>query len=212
MGKSIIVLDRGCWGGSKIIEGEEGVRVATRTPFVHLLTIAQTVQQIGIGLEEYSGRGKDIFPVVTRPTRCVCSDGPVKFHQHLAYFRWVDGLVIWIAVYLCYACRCRTVSVLPHWALPYRQRSIGRIDAYFRTPQGKRREVAGHDGLRRSWYAWKRRWRMLLRIIGGTGCDPPSGWDAVGRWKGGHEAAQMELIVRFGESLLGTYRIHAWAK
>lgn len=149
--------------------------------------------------------------MVTRPTLCVCCGKPVRFHQHLTYHRWVDGLEIWIAVYLCCACGC-TVSILPHWAQPYRQSSIRRLDAYFRTPLGERSEVSGHDALRRSWYVWKRRWRSVLRMTGGTGCDPPDGWAAVRRWKGSHEAAQMALIGQFGESLLGTYRIHAHAK
>jgi hypothetical protein len=192
--------------------GEGRRRGCNPDAFCAFVDVVQINQQIGMGIEEYSGRGKDIFPVVTRPTRCVCSDGPVRFHQHDVYSRWIDGLEIWIAVYLCYACEDCTVSVLPHFAMPYRQDSIKTVIVYIGTALEKRREVSGHDRLRRSWYAWKRRWRMLLRIIGGTGCDPPSGWDAVGRWKGGHEAAQMELIVRFGESLLGTYRIHAWAK
>jgi len=164
-----------------------------------------------MGVEEYSGRGKNVFSLLIRPTRCVCSDKPVKFHQHQTYSRWIDKWKIWIAVYLCCSC-LRTVSVLPHFAMPYRQNSIETINTYFSAEPYQRQEMEKHDRLRRSWYAWKKRWSMVLRIIGGTGCDPPQGWAAVGRWKGSHEAAQRELIGLFGESLLGTYRIHAYAK
>lgn len=178
---------------------------------MYLLRVVQTIQQIAADFADYSARGKDVFDLFERPTRCVCSDEAVSFHKHMAYSRWVDDLPIWIPVFLCYCCG-HSVSILPSFVLPYCQRSLKQVDRYFVTPERERCELCGHDALRRSWYVWKRRWRSVLRMIGGTGCDPPDGWAAAGRWKGGHEAAQMGLIGQFGESLLGTYRIHAHAK
>ncbi len=164
-----------------------------------------------MGLEEYSSRGKDVFPLVTRPTRHTCSDKSVTFHQHMVYSRWMDGVLIWIPVFICYNCG-HTVSVLPNFALPYRPHSISTIDEYFSTPANKRSDLANHDCLRHSWYAWKSRWRMVLHMFGGTGCDPPAGWAALRHWKDSLEKAQMTLIGQFGESFLGTYLIHAYAK
>jgi hypothetical protein len=183
--------------------------------FLYLLGAVQTIQhiqQIEVNLADYSARGKDVFDLFKRPTRCVCSDEVVRFHQHMRYSRWVDDLLIWIPVYLCYRCGCRTVSILPSFALPYSQRSLKQVDRYFGTPERERCEYPGHEALRRSWYAWKRRWRRMVLMIGVAARDPPAAWEALRRWKGALEASHMALVGQLGESLLGTYRIHARAK
>ena len=178
---------------------------------MYLLGAVQTIQQIKANLADYSARGKDVFDLFERPTRCVCSDGEVRFHQHMTYSRWVDDLLIWIPVYLCYGCG-RSVSVLPSFVLPYRQHSVARADEYFGTSERERCELPGHEVLRRSWYAWKRRWGQVVLMAGVAARDPPAAWEALRRWKGSLEASQMALVGQLGESLLGTYRIHARAK
>jgi hypothetical protein len=126
-------------------------------------------------------------------------------------------LLIWIARFLCPACR-RTTSVLPSFALPYRLVGTDTVEAFL---QGRMEE----PGIARHWdllFAYRRRWEERApRIEAVTGLffgrldDEPAPTRLfaalLAKW-GDLQRASPEMLELFGEALLGHHRIHDWAR
>jgi len=143
-------------------------------------------------------------------------------HRHGCYGRDVveSGKLfrIQVARFLCAACH-RTTSCLPSFALPYRLLGADTVEAFL---LGKT-EGAGverHEDLLQSY---RRRWEQRAgQIQAVTGPLFGSGFleetvsegllrGLLDRWET-LACASVRLLADFGESPLGRYRIHDWAR
>jgi hypothetical protein len=130
------------------------------------------------------------------------------FHSHGRYPRFVDKLEIWIARFRCKFCGL-DVSILPGFAMPYRNRSVKVVDQYFCATAEERRNMSGHDTLRRYWKAWLSHWRVIGRTVGLGGDCARTVWQDLAGCFGTIAQAQSELVGRYRHALLKRYVIHA---
>lgn len=158
--------------------------------------------------------------LVKRPDRCICC-GHDMVHRHGHYERFLvhDGKPHMIAVarFLCPCCR-RTTSLLPSFALPYRLLPASMVQSWF---EGDHSHVgsAQYESLQKDYRRhWERRCGALHAMLGGAlGRMDPGGLPQqlyralIGQW-GDLAGANAGLLRDFGQSLLGTYRIHDWAR
>jgi transposase-like protein len=169
--------------------------------------IIQIIQQIEKSLDEYAFAGKNVLDFVLRPDVCPRCGELHAFHNHGRYSRFVDELEIWIARFRCTFCGL-DVSILPSFAMPYRNRSVKVVDRYFRATVEERRNMSGHDTLRRYWQAWLSHWRVIARTIGLDGHFARTIWQDLAGWFGTISQAQSELVGRYRYALLRRYVIH----
>lgn len=151
-----------------------------------------------------------------------CPDcGHRKVHRHGFYERGVVELgvllLILVARFLCPGCH-RTVSCLPSFALPYRMIVAETVEAFFQQRYAEAGIARHRDLLEVYRQRWNERAPEIERISGGYFGplnDQPSPKrlleSMLGQW-GKLRRASQELLDRFGESLLGVYRIHDWAR
>jgi hypothetical protein len=128
------------------------------------------------------------------------------------YWRYVQEARCKVARFLCKVCRL-TVSVLPAFVLPYRSRLVADVDRYFDATAEARREQSGADTLRHYW----RQWCGHAAAVRQTGWPAvrPLAPDPIGYWRqlrktaaGSVACAQVQLVRRFGLSLLRRYTCH----
>lgn len=126
-------------------------------------------------------------------------------------------LLVWIARFLCPACG-RTTSCLPSFLQPYRLMATDTVEAFF---QGRLSEA----GIARHWdllHSYGRRWEKRapeIEAVAGAFFGPAGGEPAphrllsalLSKW-GGLQQAGVQLLELFGETPLGRYRIHDWAR
>ena len=149
--------------------------------------------------------------------------GHEKLHRHGYYGRDVlelgKLLRILVARFLCVACH-RTTSCLPGFALPYRLVATGGVEAFLLGA----REAPGLARCRDLLQSYRRRWcqraPQIEAVTGaylsrcGRGGEPAAKRLLRGlldQW-GSLACASVRLLADFGESPLGRYRIHAWAR
>lgn len=126
-------------------------------------------------------------------------------------------LLILVARFLCPACG-RTTSCLPSFGQPYRLMATDTIEAFL---LGRMNEpgIAQHQDLLHIYQCrWEERAPRIEAVTGaffGALSDEPPGkrllnamlakWDDLQR-------ASVRLLELFGETPLGHYRIHDWAR
>ena len=126
-------------------------------------------------------------------------------------------LSVWIARFLCPVCG-RTTSCLPSFAQPYRLMATDTVEAFL---QGRLNE----PGIARHWdllLCHRRRWdgrAPQIEAVTGAFFGPAGDQPApqrllaamLSKW-GGLQQAAVRLLDLFGETPLGRYRIHDWAR
>ena len=145
-----------------------------------------------------------------------------KLHRHGSYERFLvnEGKpwTIEVARFICPQCR-HTVSLLPSFVLPYRLLPVSMVEAWF---LGERQHIgtAQYESLLKGYHRhWARvRAGQLHRVLGNAlGRIEPEHANVqlleamTGHWQN-LEGANVGLLKDFGESLLGRYRIHDWAR
>lgn len=157
---------------------------------------------------------------MSAPARCL-GCGHSKLHRHGFYGRDViEGGRPWriiIPRFLCVRC-FRTSSCLPSFALPYRLLATATIQAFLQgrsSLPGNARE--GHR-LRSCHRRWRQRALAIEKIIGSY-YAPASEEPAELRLlkgimdqAGDLERGAIQLLETFGETPLGFYCIHDWAR
>ena len=127
-------------------------------------------------------------------------------------------LRILVARFLCVACH-RTTSCLPGFALPYRLVGTGSVEAFLlgeREAPGVARCLDLLQSYRRRWTRRAPQIEAVTGSLFGRGLDKETVGQGLFRglldqW-GSLACASVRLLADFGESPLGTYRIHAWAR
>jgi hypothetical protein len=117
-----------------------------------------------------------------------------------------------VARFLCTLCGL-TVSLLPAFVLPYRNRLVDEVDRYFRAADEQRLELSHADVLGRYWREWVGHWPRLRQQTGWpprprVAREPRGYWKELGKAAGSMAAAQLHLIGRYGISLLRRYGCH----
>jgi hypothetical protein len=151
------------------------------------------------------------FDVVSQPEvcgRCLTRGG---FYRHGVYWRYVQETRRKVARFLCSVCGL-TVSVLPAFVLPYRSRLIEHVNQYFEATDEARREWSGADTLRHYWRQWcghapalrQRGWPAVQPLAR----EPRKYWRQLRRAAGSMARAQVQLVSRYGLSLLRRYACH----
>jgi hypothetical protein len=171
----------------------------------------QILQQIKVSLRKYVAAGKDFWDWITRPECCPRCGREQAFQRQGYYARWVDELQIWVARFRCRYCAL-DVSVLPDFAMPYRNRSVARVAEYFGASDTERRQQGGHDTLRRYWRAWRGIWRQVTHQVGLAAHEARSAWQALLRRFQNAAMAQRHLVQRYQQALLRRYRVHTLPK
>jgi hypothetical protein len=152
------------------------------------------------------------FDVVSRPELCERCGGRDCFHRHCTYKRYIGNKQVKVARFLCVLCRL-TVSLLPAFVLPYRSRLVKNVDAYFKAPNDRRREMSDAELLRRYWREWVGHFESVQRDTGWPAGrrlprKPRAYWRRMRKASGSMEAAQKHLIGRYGICLLRRYLCH----
>ncbi len=165
----------------------------------------------GVSLDAYLAAGNP-FDVVSRPEVCEGCGRRDCFHRHGTYKRYVWYRQVKVARFLCVLCRL-TVSVLPAFVLPYRNRLVKNVDAYFMAADERRREMSDMDMLRRYWRQWVGHLEAVQRDTGWPAGErlkrePRAYWAQMRRAVGSMWAAQKHLIGCYGISLLRRYACH----
>jgi hypothetical protein len=151
------------------------------------------------------------FDVVRQPEVCGRCQERECFHRHGVYWRYVQETRRMVARFLCKVCGL-TVSVLPAFVLPYRSRLVAEVDRFFRATAAERRNRSGADTLRHYW----RQWCAHAPAVQQTGWpavrplarEPQAYWQQLRATAGSLLRAQVQLVRRFGLSLLRRYACH----
>lgn len=164
-----------------------------------------------ISLETYLAAGNP-FDVVCRPKLCRRCGRRECFHRHGTYKRYVEDELVKVARFICSACRLQ-VSLLPAFVLPYRNRLVKKVNAYFMAGDEQRQDLADHELLRRYWQQWKEHMATVQRDSGwppgqSLEREPRHYWRQIRAAAGNIAAAQRDLIERYGISLLRRYVCH----
>ena len=171
----------------------------------------QILQQIKVSLRDYWAAGKDFWDWITRPECCPRCGRDQALHRQGCYARWVNELPVWIARFRCRYCAL-DVSVLPDFAMPYRNRSVAVVAEYFGASEVERRQQGGHDTLRRYWQAWRGVWRQVTHRVGLAADEARSAWRELLRRFQDAATAQRHLVQRYQQALLRRYQVHAVPK
>ena len=102
----------------------------------------------------------------------------------------------------------RSISVLPSFAMPYRNRSVEVVDRYFRASDEERRNMGGHDTLRRYWREWVNNWQVVARMIGVMADSARMAWQSLIKRFGSIALGQCELVNCYGQAFLRSYIVH----
>lgn len=164
-----------------------------------------------VKIETYLAAGNP-FDVVGRPDVCERCGNEGCFHRHGTYSRYVLEWLVKVARFICSRCRL-TISMLPQFVLPFRNRLVDAVDRYFRAGAEARRAMSDCDLLRRYWREWIGHIESLQRDTGWPpqrplAREPRACWKQMGKAAGSIEAAQKVLTERFGISLLRRYACH----
>jgi hypothetical protein len=116
-----------------------------------------------------------------------------------------------VARFLCKECRL-TVSVLPAFVLPYRWRLVADVDRYFDATDEERREFSGTDTLRHYWRQWCGHGPALRQTgwpaVRPLAREPRDYWRQLRTAARSMACAQVQLVSRYGLSLLRRYACH----
>jgi len=172
----------------------------------------RSMQQLcEVSVDTYLAAGNP-FDVVSRPGKCErCKEGKC-FQRHGTYLRYVETKHVKVARFLCAACGL-TVSMLPMFVLPYRNRLVEAVDQYFRAEKDARMQMGDTDLLRRYWHQWVGHFESVQRDTGWPpqrplGREPRAYWQQMATAASGMAAAQKHLIGCYGISLLRRYGCH----
>ncbi len=143
-----------------------------------------------------------------RPLCCRRCGKVDAFHSHGRYQRFVDDLEIYVARFRCISCAL-DLSVLPRFAMPYRNRSVEVVDHYFRASDEERRKMGGHDTLRRYWEQWEENWQVVARTAGVMADCARMAWQSLIERFGSIALGQCKLVNRYGQAFLRSYIVHA---
>jgi hypothetical protein len=179
---------------------------------------AQIIIHITATIAEYIREQMHRF--VKRPDWCVCC-GHAKVHRHGHYDRFLvhDGKPHTIAVarFLCPCCSS-TTSLLPSFVLPYRLLPVSMVESWFAGDRSHAGSAQYESLLKDYRRRWERQCGALYAMLGGalgrmdTGELPQQLYRAlIGQW-GDLAGVNVGMLQDFGQSLLGTYRIHDWAR
>lgn len=171
----------------------------------------QNIQHSVALLKDYSAAGKHVLGLITRPKSCPRCGKEHAFHSQGLYSRFVDELTVWIVRFRCRYCAL-DVSVLPDFAMPYKNRSVAVVDEYFKASDEERRQLGGHDTLRHYWRAWVRGYQRVLRMAGVAAEHARAAWIRLSAHFRGAPAAQRRLVGEYRQALLKRYRVHAAPK
>jgi hypothetical protein len=98
------------------------------------------------------------------------------------------------------------------FALPYRSRLVADVDRYFKASGEARREQSGADTLCHYWRQWCRHAPALRRTgwpsVRPLAREPRAYWRQLGAAAGSMLRAQVQLVRRYGLSLLRRYACH----
>jgi hypothetical protein len=164
-----------------------------------------------VRVETYLAAGNP-FDVVSRPEVCErCKED--RFHRHGTYWRYVQMKHVKVARFVCAVCRL-TVSMLPMFVLPYRNRLVEAVDRYFGAENEVRVQMGDADLLRRYWRQWVGQVESLQRNTAWPpqrplAREPKAYWQQMGTEAGNMQMAQKHLIGGYGISLLRRYACHA---
>lgn len=184
----------------------------TRASLFCILPYAiQIIQQSIALLKDYSAAGKNVLGLITRPKCCPRCGKEHAFHSHGSYSRFVNNLEVWIVRLRCRYC-VLDVSVLPDFAMPYRNRSVEVVDQYFRASNQERSQTGGQDTLRHYWSAWVRVYKRVLRMAGVAADHARSAWVRLTAHFRGASAAQRRMVGEYKQALLKRYIVHAAPK
>jgi hypothetical protein len=151
------------------------------------------------------------FDVVSQPEVCERCKARDCFHRHGTYLRYIEDAQRQVARFLCKVCRL-TVSVLPAFVLPYRARLVADVDRYFEATDEARREFSGADTLRHYWRQWCGHGTALRQTgwpaVRPLAREPRDYWRQLRTAAGSMACAQVQLVSRYGLSLLRRYACH----
>jgi len=153
------------------------------------------------------------FDVVSRPEVCErCSEHDC-FHRNGTYKRYVRQTYVKVARFLCALCGL-SVSVLPAFVLPYRNRLVSEVNRFFGATDEQRLQISYGDVLGRYWQEWVGHMESVQRDSGwpvqqAIVREPRAYWEKMRKSAGSMAAAQVQLIGRYGISLLRRYLCHA---
>jgi len=164
-----------------------------------------------VSLDVYLAAGNP-FDVVSRPEVCDRCGRRGCFHRHGTYERYVGSRLVKVARFLCVLCSL-SVSLLPSFVLRYRNQLVQKVDAYFMAEQQRRVEMSDMEVLRRYWRQWTGHFDAVQRDTGWPPGErlkrePKGYWQQIRRAAGSIEAAQRDLVGRYGISLLRRYACH----
>ena len=170
-------------------------------------SLIQQLQTLLVSLSEYSAAGKKVVGFVERPERCPRCGEVHAFHIHAYYGRYVDMFQICIVRFRCRYCAL-DVSILPSFAMPYKNSSVKQIDAFFNASDEERSLISGHDQKQSYWKQWSANYTVIMRTIGGAANSARGAWQVLKERYGSIAAAQVRLVSEFSRALLRCYRIH----
>lgn len=169
------------------------------------------IKHLAVSLQEYHAAGKDILAFISRPEVCPRCGRRDAFHSHGRYRRFAGNLEICIARFRCRFCAL-DISILPDFAMPYRNHPVEKVDRYFEASEEERRNTGGHDTLKWYWAAWQGCWRPIMRLLGEAVDDGRAAWQLLKNRYGSIAAAQSSIVPQYGHALLKRYVIHALPK
>lgn len=83
------------------------------------------------------------------------------------------------------------------------------VDRYFSASDEERRNLGGHDTLRRYWKAWTGHWQVIARTLGEQADCARTAWQRLTERFGTVAEGQCELVNGYGQALLGRYMVHS---
>lgn len=183
-----------------------------------MIFFAQNIIHIFATTAEYTR--EQMHRLVKRPDRCLCC-GHDRVHRHGHYDRFLvhDGKphTILVARFLCPRCR-RTISMLPSFVLPYRLLPGSMVQSWFAGDRSHAGTAQYESLLKDYQRCWERQCVTLHAMLGGAlgrmdpGKLPQQLYRALMAQWGDLAGANVGLLQEFGQSLLGHYRIHDWAR
>lgn len=167
----------------------------------------QIIQQTTTKITDKPDADNGLVCNLSRPDSCPCCGKWNALHAHGHYCRFVNDVKIQVPRFRCKYCAL-DVSVLPSFAMPYRNKSVEATDKYFAASDEERRNLGSHDTLRHYWKAWERNWQSIRVTIGLSADCARTGWLGLRDRFGTLADAQVHLVSKYFRALLKRYVMH----